>query len=699
MSSITTAQRGIAPRWRDWIIATDPGGYSLRIALRAAISLALSAALLVAIANSLKLPSTVPFVGAQVAMMSSAGVSDPTPSAQRWTFLLALLAGIGSVCLASLVSTSPLLAGAVFCALTFVSVLARKIGPRGMAVGLMGFLAYFSALYVGATTRTIAALVGSVVVGGAVAYVVHFWIVRENQASVRARVLAAFGARMRLLLDDLALDVESGARSKRRWRRIRRAAGSIGELALALDDSTGRAGAVPPSARVREWLARLLHVQLAVDMLAESVHLVASKGASDETRALLARMVRALRQWVAVADVGARDEARRLLAEARCAAGEVAAPPGSVWWRIARAMETLTERRPWTEMPELDPSSTGVSMAAFRPGGGGVAGMHGMSPDLRLAIQATVAVALSIAAGRALSPERWYWAVLAAFVVFIRATTLGETLSRAWQRLFGTVVGVVAGLAVATVIGHRTLPAIAIGLVAVFLAYYLMRISYTGMIACFTIALALLYEEMGRPVPGLMELRVLETLAGAAIGVAVSALLLPSHSETRLRRLAAGVARAAASAISRATTPGVNPSTDQRLYEEVRQVDRALAEMRNALRPLWGPNVPVERSAVTRQGRLAAALAYTIRRFADTPLAERPEQAGLIERIGAQLSANCLALADALEANRSPALVRTEGMVAELDGTPARGPSPGGALLAEVDAMVARLSTVVATEE
>jgi uncharacterized membrane protein YccC len=697
MAQTDTLPQRSPSRWRDWILATDPGGYSLRIALRAAISLAASTALLVLLARWLGLPSAVVFLGAQVAMMSSAGVSDPEPAAQRLTFGLALGAAVVAVCLAALVSTSPLLAALVFCALTFASVYARKLGPRGMAVGLMAFLAYFSALYVGATTTAIPALVGGIAAGGAVAFVVHVWVVRERSARVRARVLAAFGARMRLLLDDLARSAETGALSARRWRRIRRAAGSIGEVALALDDATGRAGDAPNPAPVREWLGRLLHVQLALDMLAESVYVVLSERPGADVRQLLGRMLRELREWIAAGDEPARDRALQLLADVKQASGDASAGvPGSVWWRISRAMERLAAGRPWTSLPELDAETSRPAISAFRPGGGGVEGVQGMSPDLRLAIQATVAVALSIVAGRAISPERWYWAVLAAFVVFIRATTLGETVSRAWQRMFGTVLGVSVGLVVARLVAHHTAPAIAIGLVAIFLAYYLMRISYTGMIACFTIALALLYEEMGRPVPGLLELRVVETLAGAAIGVAVSALLLPVHSETRVRRLAAGVARAAASAIARATTPGIDPSSDERLYEDVRGVDRALAEMRNALRPLWGPNVPLERSAVTRQGRLAAALAYTIRRFVDTPLVEGPEQAEIVERIGAQLAANCIALAEALEANRSPALVRVEGLVEQLEAAPGQARSPGGALLAEVDAMVARLATVVA---
>ncbi|WP_353961926.1 FUSC family protein, partial [Mycolicibacterium hippocampi] len=63
----------------------------------------------------------------------------------------------------------------------------------------------------------------------------------------------------------------------------------------------------------------------------------------------------------------------------------------------------------------------------------------GLSPTTRQAIQVTVAVSLAIVAGEALSPARWYWAVIAAFVTFAGTTSFGETLTKGWQRLLGTV--------------------------------------------------------------------------------------------------------------------------------------------------------------------------------------------------------------------------------------------------------------------
>ena len=81
-----------------------------------------------------------------------------------------------------------------------------------------------------------------------------------------------------------------------------------------------------------------------------------------------------------------------------------------------------------------------------------------LHPATRQAIQATVAGGLAILAGYAVSSTRWFWAVIASFVIFNRATTRGDILMRAWHRILGTVIGVLAGILLATVVrGHREL--------------------------------------------------------------------------------------------------------------------------------------------------------------------------------------------------------------------------------------------------
>src|SRR5690349_15323100 len=189
---------------RDRLAAVDPGGFAARTALRAAVALAASALLLLAFGRPYGDPVLLAIVGGEVAMMTSSSVSDPRLSEQRVTLVLCLVASAVAIVLATSVAALPWLAIVVLCALTFVVVYARKIGPRGSAVGLLAFMGYFLALYVGAHASQLKGMLGAILVGGGIAYVVHFWIVREDVDRVRHAVLRSFAARVLLLLDQVA---------------------------------------------------------------------------------------------------------------------------------------------------------------------------------------------------------------------------------------------------------------------------------------------------------------------------------------------------------------------------------------------------------------------------------------------------------------------------------------------------------------
>ena len=199
-----------------------------------------------------------------------------------------------------------------------------------------------------------------------------------------------------------------------------------------------------------------------------------------------------------------------------------------------------------------------------------------------------------------------------------------------------------------------------------------------------------------------MGLRLLETLAGATIGVVVSAVVLPAHSERRVRALAAGVVRAATEALDRATTRGVIAERDAVLHEEIRDVDRALAELRNALRPFWGPNIPVEPRAVTRQGRISAALAMATRRLASVPLSDGGERGALLRAIGERMTENCRAVADALERERTAKLQSVDALVAQLAAMDDAAEDGRGnqvvSLLTDMDAIVRELARGAASD-
>src|SRR5690606_17729409 len=154
-------------------------------------------------------------------------------------------------------------------------------------------------------------------------------------------------------------------------------------------------------------------------------------------------------------------------------------------------------------------------------------------PTTRAAVQVAVGSALAIVGGEFLSSHRWYWAVLTCWIVFINTSSTGEILVKGYRRLVGTVLGVAAGIGLATLVGHHTWPAFALVLLLVFAMFYTAPLSYTLMSFFVTAALGLLYTLLHTYSPSVLLLRVEETALGVACGVIAAALVLPVHTGRR----------------------------------------------------------------------------------------------------------------------------------------------------------------------
>ena len=147
----------------------------------------------------------------------------------------------------------------------------------------------------------------------------------------------------------------------------------------------------------------------------------------------------------------------------------------------------------------------------------------------------SVAASLAIVIGELVSPSRWYWAVIAAFVIFAGTNSWGETLTKGWQRLLGTILGVPCGLLVATLFAGNKTASLVLIFVCLFCAFYFMTVTYSLMTFWITTMLALMYGLLGELSFGVLLLRIEETAIGAVIGVAVAILVLPTNTRTAIR--------------------------------------------------------------------------------------------------------------------------------------------------------------------
>lgn len=208
-----------------------------------------------------------------------------------------------------------------------------------------------------------------------------------------------------------------------------------------------------------------------------------------------------------------------------------------------------------------------------------------LAPTTRQAIQLTLAAIPAIVVGELLSPQRWYWAVLTAFVVFSGTTSAGETLRKAWSRVAGTAVGVAAGVLVAIVVRGNSAAALTLLFVFLFVAVYGLRLSYGLMTFGITAVLSLLYVLLGFFTDQVLVLRLIETAVGAAFGGAAATFVVPIHTEKVIDSVTAEALTRLNNAIDQAAS-ALAGDEHADVVTAVRAYDEAFQTMRAQLLPL-----------------------------------------------------------------------------------------------------------------
>ncbi len=312
-------------------------------------------------------------------------------------------------------------------------------------------------------------------------------------------------------------------------------------------------------------------------LIAEAIAQAAQRGriAAKDRRALQHHMLRLNETALMIDDLLIDSDDRASVLEAELATGEL----------VERAMQGRLHAPIELQTPQVHgpirQSVTWSPRGPFRTGTNVDTGR--IRATTRQAIQITVAGALSIVIGELLSPQRWYWAVLAAFLVFIGTSSAYETMSRAWSRLVGTALGVFAGMGVGFLVnGHDTL-AFCLLLVCLFGAVYTFRLSPGIMMFFITVALAMLYVLLGFFTEQVLMLRLVEVAVGVTLGALAALFILPIRSSRVLLNVTVEALQRLDDLVETAVerlsgNAGADPLAAARKYDETLQSLRTQVE-------------------------------------------------------------------------------------------------------------------------
>lgn len=150
------------------------------------------------------------------------------------------------------------------------------------------------------------------------------------------------------------------------------------------------------------------------------------------------------------------------------------------------------------------------------------------------ALQMCVAVTVAISIYKIFNLTYGYWLALST-IITIRATT-GASVKRARERLAGTIMGVLIGVALINLFPHNHWLIFTTVPILIFLAVYLFNSSYTYSIFFTSILLILLLAD-GSPSPWHFAFfRIFDTAIGLLIGLSASYLLWPNASRSALEQ-------------------------------------------------------------------------------------------------------------------------------------------------------------------
>ncbi|GLY66714.1 FUSC family protein [Amycolatopsis taiwanensis] len=572
---------------RERLVAADPGLVRLRLAVWAVLSIALSAVVL----NLLHRPLQVIPVAGVAAMQSAFTVNDRTRGAQAVTLVLATSAGAVSLTAAAFGSLVPPLNYFLFIVLIFLAVYAQRFAPRGSALGALPFFMFFLAMFLQVRPAQLPLVLEALAIGVASHALVRFVFLPRRPSAELLRVRRAFRARLGAVARAAAAYLAGGGTDRRR-AALRRADSRLHEAVLMIEDAISDVLDPPAAELLRR---RAIEVELAAQWLSIATRRTNFEELPERVReelvesllrfdAMIESDPRALpviseteefsRMLVAGSRLGEPapgDDLRRAIAE--LALADVNAQ------RIAENDYSAEAELPGPPAPEPEPAFT-------------------FDNRTRSAVQAMIAAGLAVLGGELVSHQRWYWAVLTVFVVFLNTSTAGATVVKGFRRVAGTMVGIFGGMLLALLAAGHTTAIVVLLMLCVFGMVYTIRVSQVVGSFFITCLLGLLYSLLGTFSLEVLWVRVAETAIGAAAGLLAAVAVLPVRMRTVLRTNLEEVLEALRDLVTGAEDL-MSGRENINVIELSRELDRAVETVRTTLEPLTHPMNVVSRRYYT----------------------------------------------------------------------------------------------------
>jgi uncharacterized membrane protein YccC len=545
-------------------------------------------------------------IGGIVALLSAFAVQETAPREQAITMALMPVPVLAMIAVAVLLVPHHVAGIVVMAVVMGLGTYGRKFvprfGPRAFLCGALLFVGYlFGFLSNGAVEEHQLGWIAAVLwIAVAINLALKLAIWGPLARRRLDRVARAFHARCRGVIAAAAelFDADGPRSRERARRRLHRRLTRLNETALVIDAMIGVPDALDGDRSPLAAHHALFSTELVVQNVGRLTEALTDAELPPRAHAEVARVLRALRGGGTPAGIAALADPRAGLDDATGGRLQRLAQALDDWTSLQagfadrrRAYEQAAAGLPFESAVTLVfgnlPGSALVSSAAAteRSEGRRLA----FSPPAQTAIRVALAVGAAAALGSILSERRFYWAVIAVFIAFMGANTSGEQVTKAFNRVLGTVVGILLGSLLAHAIGTSAW-AIVVIIGALACGVYLMAISYAFMVVGVTVMVSQLYEQLGEYSGHLLVLRLEETAIGAAVAMLAALVVFP----VKTRRATAIAARDDLGALEallgtmadRLAAPEAAVAPLGELTGAVRRMDHASQQLLATARPL-----------------------------------------------------------------------------------------------------------------
>lgn len=574
----------------DRLLAHDPALSRVKMGTRVTLTIAVSILSLIAIHLAiLPLPPISYALAIVLSIEGGVAVKDRGSAEQLKTRLLGCAASLFCIGLAAVLEPYRLVADFVFLLVILAASLARVLGPRGFAVGMFAFISYFIGAYLRPTFAELPLAALGPLLAVTYGHLIRKYLLRDDWRGDLVKTLRAIQHRVANILARMEPMSLSGDVTEKDRRDLRQMEEQLKDVVLMAEGLLPRNpdGTLPSDGRSVQTLSMTIF----------DVHLAAE---SVIVRSLQTPAPMGIVQAVLGGDVTRATALAEALAETRGddKAGETErrkSQTAQAFLWLQRSLAELAARTNGVvtgDFPELDAAP--LPQATTKPD------FSWKNPTVRAAIQITVASGIAMIFGLALSRDRWFWAVLTAFLVFSNTRSRGDQAIRAIQRSVGTLLGVAIGLAAATLLSGHEVATVALAAICVFFAFYYLQVSYALLSFFVTIVLCLVYGLIGQLTLEVLLLRLEETVIGSVAGLFVAFVIFPSSTRSTVE-LALARWYDSLGQVLDAVSAGEGR---YRLIELSNKLDESYRDLTVAARPLGSPW-----SLVTRPGPIRQTLA------------------------------------------------------------------------------------------